>query len=506
VGALLSKHDDSRLRVWQAAFLALVVAIAVGLIRPGASWGSSTYNPAGDPYSMQNIAVADGVQSWWRAGVTGKGVDVALIDTGVAPVPALSGSNKVVNGPDLSLESQDPSFQHLDTNGHGTFMAGIIGGNDGQTGGYRGVAPGSRILSVKVGDANGGVDVSQVIAAIDWVVQHRHDHGLDIRVINLSYGTASSQPYLLDPLAYAAEQAWRKGIVVVAAAGNGGIGAGLADPAYDPWLISVGAADTMGTPSLADDEPAPFTAGAACGTCAAATLLAPGMHLQGLRVPGSYIDENNPSAALGSLYFRGSGTSQAAAYVSGAVGLLLQKYPKLTPDQVKQMLVAGAQPLPGASPLVQGHGELDLSKLLTAPGHSGAAGRGPGAPRWATGGGSLQLSRGNDLLSLNGVALAGDRDIFGKRFNAKAMATLERADHSWTGGRWNGSSWTGSSWSGHSWSGSSWSGSSWSGSSWSGSSWSTLSWSGNSWSGSSWSGSSWSGSSWSGSSWSAFSW
>ena len=127
-----------------------------------------------------------------------------------------------MNGPDLSLESQNPSLQYLDTNGHGTFMAGIIGGNDGQPGGYRGVAPDSRILSVKVGDADGGVDVSQVIAAIDWVVQHRHDNGMNIRVINLSYGTNSLQPYTVDPLAYAVEQAWKAGIVVVAAAGNTG--------------------------------------------------------------------------------------------------------------------------------------------------------------------------------------------------------------------------------------------------------------------------------------------
>ena len=494
MGAALTVRNAFRLRVWHAALMALAVALAVGLIRPGASWGSSSYDPAGDPYSMQNLTAADGVQAWRSAGVTGRGVDVALIDTGVAPVPALSGTGKIVNGPDLSLESQDPPLQHLDGNGHGTFMAGIIGGNDGRPGGYRGVAPGARILSVKVGDANGGVDVSQVIAAIDWVVQHRHEHGLNIRVINLSFGTNSSQPYVLDPLAFAAEQAWKKGVVVVAAAGNRGVGGGLADPAYDPWLISAGAVDTMGTPSLADDVPASFTAGAACGTCAAPTLLAPGMHLQGLRVPGSYIDVNNPGAALGDLYFRGSGTSESAAYVSGAVALLLQKYPRLTPDQVKQMLIAGAQPLPGASPLVQGSGELDLSTLLGAPGRLRDAGRGHGGPGGlepATGRGSLQLSRGDDVLSLNGVELVGEKDIFGKPFRAALMAALETAGHSWSGGRWNGSNWTGSSWSG---------------SSWSGSSWSTLSWSGHSWSGSSWSGSSWSGSSWSGDAWSSFSW
>ena len=104
--------------------------------------------------------------------------------------------------------------------------------------------PGSSV--VKVATADGGVDVSQVIAAIDWVVQHAHDNGLNIRVINLSYGTNSTQAYGVDPLAYAAEQAWKHGIVVVAAAGNTGYqrgnGApGLADPAYDPYVIAAGA-------------------------------------------------------------------------------------------------------------------------------------------------------------------------------------------------------------------------------------------------------------------------
>ena len=77
-------------------------------------------------------------------------------------------------------------------------------------------------MNVKVGAHDGAVDVSQVIAAIDWVVQHRNDNGLNIRVINLSYGTNSTQPYQVDPLAYAVEQAWKAGIVVVAAAGNSG--------------------------------------------------------------------------------------------------------------------------------------------------------------------------------------------------------------------------------------------------------------------------------------------
>jgi serine protease AprX len=486
-----------------------VIAAVVGAMHAGASWGASGYDPSTDPYSMQNITAADGAQAWWQAGYTGKGVDVALIDTGVAPVAGLSAPGKIVNGPDLSLESQNPQFRYVDTNGHGTFMAGIIAGNDGQPGGFRGVAPDARILSVKVGDADGGVDVSQVIAAIDWVVQHRHDNGMNIRVINLSYGTNSSQAYGVDPLAYAVEQAWKAGIVVLAAAGNSGFqkystAQGLADPAYDPQIIAVGASDTMGTPAVNDDQVASFSANAAscASSCRPPDLIAPGAHLQSLRDPGSYIDQNNPGAVLGTQYFRGSGTSEATAFTTGAVALLLQKYPSLTPDQVKAMLTSSCDSLPSFNWKAQGCGELNLNRLLSATPPLSA----PQFNAPSTGAGLLEASRGTDHISMNGVVLQGEQDIFGQPFNSTVMAALEATGSSWSGGTWNGSSWSGSSWSGSSWSGSSWSGSSWSGSSWSGSSWSALSWSGNSWTGSSWSGSSWSGSSWSGSSWSGSSW
>jgi serine protease AprX len=415
----------------------------------------------------------------------------------------------VINGPDLSLESQNSSLQYLDTNGHGTFMAGLIAGNDGQPGGYRGVAPDARIVSLKVGVADGGVDVSQLIAAIDWVVQHRNDNGLNIRVLNLSYGTNSTQPYQLDPLAYAVEQAWKAGIVVVAAAGNSGYqrgvsAQGLADPAYDPQILSVGGADTMGTATPWDDQVASYSASAAScsSSCRAPDLIAPGTHMQSLRVPGSYIDQNNPAGVVSDQFFRGSGTSEATAFVSGAVADLLQRYPQLTPDQVKAML--SCDKLASFNWKQEGCGELDMNKLLAASVPSALAAAQANIP--STGTGLLEGSRGTDHISMNGVVLQGEQDIFGKPFVSSAMAALEAAGSSWSCGVWNGSNWTGSSWSGSSWSGSSWSGSSWSGSSWSGSSWSGSSWSGSSWSGGSWSGSSWSGSSWSGSSWSGGAW
>ena len=155
---------------------------------------AGSYNPSTDPYSMAALTANIGATAWWNAGYTGAGIDVALIDTGVSPIEGLGDSGKIINGPDLSLESQAPNLTRLDTNGHGTFMAGLIAGKDSTLtapyanaadSAYRGVAPDARIVSLKVGTADGGVDVSQMIAAIDWVVQHKNDNGMNIRVLNL---------------------------------------------------------------------------------------------------------------------------------------------------------------------------------------------------------------------------------------------------------------------------------------------------------------------------------
>jgi serine protease AprX len=465
---------------------------------------------------MANTNAIIGAPAWWNAGYTGKGVDVALIDTGVAPVEGLATPGKIINGPDLSLESQAANLTHLDTNGHGTFMAGLIAGHDSTltapyanapASGYRGVAPDARIVSVKVGTADGGVDVTQVIAAIDWVVQHKNDNGMNIRVINLSYGTNSLQSYGVDPLSYAVEQAWKHGIVVVVAAGNTGYqrgkGApGLADPAYNPYVIGVGGYDPMGTAAFSDDLVGSYSASSAgCGSCKNPDLVAVGSHLQGLRVTNGFIDVNHPEGRLDARYFRGSGTSQAAAVTSGAIALILQKYPALTPDQVKRFLTDNGQKVPGADSQAQGGGEISLTKLAAKTPASYAQ-----KFTNSAGTGTVEGARGQDHLTRDGVTLTGEVDVFGRPFNATAMATAQAAGSTWSGGLWNGSTWSGSTWSGSTWSGSSWSGSSWSGSTWSGSSWSGSSWSGSSWSGSTWSGSSWSGSAWSGHSWADGSW
>src|SRR4051812_25104270 len=232
---------------------------------------------ANAPGSLSSVGSAIGVDDYWRAGFLGKGVDVAVIDSGVAPVKGLDGPGKLVHGPDLSFKSQSANLAHLDTYGHGTNMAGIIAGNDtgaGMTGGpafdpanhrdFTGIAPAARIVSVKVADAFGNADVSQVIMGIDWVIRHKDDsrQKLHIRVLNLSFGTDGTQAYTLDPLAYAVEQAWHRGIFVVVSAGNAGYGTpALSDPALDPFIMAVGASDYEGTLSEADDTTATFSSG-----------------------------------------------------------------------------------------------------------------------------------------------------------------------------------------------------------------------------------------------------
>jgi serine protease AprX len=477
----------------------------------GASYGlpSVPYNPATDVNSMYNIEQMDGADAYWNAGYTGQGVGVALIDSGVTPVDGLKTPGKVVNGPDLSFESQVPSLRYLDTFGHGTHMAGIIAGRDSavtsvsssDTTHFLGMAPNAQIVNVKVADALGQTDVSQVLAAIDWVVQHQNDNGMNIGVLNLSYGTDSSQSYVLDPLAYAAEQAWLHGIVVVVAAGNqGNWSNGLDDPAIDPYVIAVAAANTNNTTSVRNHSPAGFTS-QGDGT-RNPDLSAPGVHVVSLRDPGSFVDDEFGGAAtVSNRFFLGSGSSQAAAVVSGAAALLLSQRPGLTPDQVKALLDTHTHSMYGRTS-VKGSGELNLAAVLNAPT--------PNVTQtWPTssGTGSLEASRGSlHVVDANGDALSGEQDIFGNAVDTSALAASEANAAAWNGGVFNGSSWSGSSWSGSSWSGASWSGASWSGSSWSGSSWSGASWSGASWSGSSWSGGSWSGASWSGSSWSENDW
>jgi serine protease AprX len=496
------------------AVAALAVEPSVLAVSPDGTislFGTGNYQQSSDPYSMRNVEESVRATSMWAAGYTGAGVDIALIDSGVAPVQGLTGPGKVLNGPDLSFESQNPNQRYLDTFGHGTHMAGIIAGRDDaaigaayatDTTDFLGMAPDARIVSIKVANAYGNADVSQVIAAIDWAVQHAHDPGMNIRVLNLSFGTASSQTYVLDPLAFAAEAAWRQGLTVVAAVGNAGISAnGLADPAYDPFVIAAGAADHHGTGQYSQWDVATFSQ--AGDGIRNPNILAPGAHIQSLRDPGSSIDQTYPSGVINDRFFRGSGSSQAAAVISGALALMFQEHPSMSPDQAKALMKDQANPLRRSAGFGPKQGQLAIRLDTMA---SASVPTGTQSFVSSTGLGTLEGSRGPAHLVKDGVALQGEQDIFGHAFNAPEMAVLEAAGNSWSGGVWNGNVWSGNSWSGNSWQGSAWAGTSWDGNSWASNTWSGNSWQGNSWTGNSWASNSWDSNSWTGNSWASALW
>jgi serine protease AprX len=372
---------------------------------------------------MAQIAGGSGVVA---GAPDGHGVDVALIDSGVVPVGGLAEPGRVINGPDFSSEGRNPRLATLDTFGHGTHLAGLIAGRDPVTG-FAGVAPGARLVSVKVAGADGETSLAKVLAALAWVRTNRDADGRNIRVVNLALGVEDRGGYEDDVLAWAVEQLWREGIVVVAAAGNNGIRANRLDiPAADPFVIAAGATDTLETVEPADDRVADFSSRSRCRT---PDVVAPGTRMVSLRVPGSALDIEYPGARIGAGYFRGSGTSQAAAVVSGLVARLLSARPELAPDQVKALLTAGAVDLPDPRE-ADGAGRVDLGRMLAAQVPDAASVVQSWAPASIT---QQQLARA--MRDNNGYAYG-------------------RAE--WSGRRWSGRRWSGRRWSGRRWSGASW--------------------------------------------------
>jgi serine protease AprX len=424
-----------------------------------------------------------GAYTYYNAGYYGRGVDVALIDSGVnTSVPGVDQGN-VIQGPDFSFESQggygpnaNPALQHTDTFGHGTHLASIIAGRDASftmpagtsasaplkfpvgyytdTNQFMGIAPLSRVISLKVADANGATDVTQVMAAVDWVIKHAHDRGVNIRVINLSYGLDPSDPMARDALSYVVEQAWQAGIVVVAAAGNAGRATsakdpGLMSPAYTRSVLAIGALD-------ANLSGANYSSGSSSKNMRLPDVSVPGSSLIGLHNPGSTEDteiidqcaKGMASPVLGPLwqgegrFLKGSGTSQASALASGAIALMLSRNPELTPDGVKQLLRQTAGKVNQGSRRVTGEGIVNLAGAYAAIRGMRRPSQGSNPPG---GGGTIENARGtiqpdgtnvtapNDLTGPTGIVLKGNVDWMGDPINigeksSVSIMKLERVD------------------------------------------------------------------------------
>jgi serine protease AprX len=304
----------------------------------------------------------------WSLGYTGTGIGVAVIDSGVYAHDDLKTADGTGSRVVFS-ESFVPGLDASDQYGHGTHVAGIVGSNGADSTGpgfkrtLKGVAPNVNLISFRVLDANGAGSDAGVIAAIDEAINLRTKY--NIRVINLSLGRPVWESYTLDPLCQAVEAAWKAGIVVVAAAGNYGRDNSVGEHGYgtivapgnDPYVITVGAMNAMGTSYRGDDIVASYSSKGptAIDHIVKPDLVAPGNGVASLMapnctlaatlsnslVPNSYYKTGGTGTS--NTYFRMSGTSMATPVVSGAVALLLQQDPTLTPDQVKAVLMKTAQ-------------------------------------------------------------------------------------------------------------------------------------------------------------------
>ena len=287
-----------------------------------------------------------GADTLWAAGITGKGVGVAVIDSGI------SGDIAGLQGRRRQLAHHGQRDRHPgatrsgDDVGHGTHVAGILAGNsfnrdvgDPAYGAYVGIAPEADLIALKVADDAGDATMVDVITALQYVVHHKDDLG--IRVVNISMSSDTPGSYVDDPIDAAVEYAWHSGIVVVVAAGNRGDAADAVQypPGNDPYVISVGATDETGTPDPSDDVTAAFSSrGVTQDGAAKPEVLAPGAHIVAPLAMGSSFQALCPPCVVGDNYFRIGGTSMSAPVVAGAAALLLQARPDLNPDQIKGLL------------------------------------------------------------------------------------------------------------------------------------------------------------------------
>jgi serine protease AprX len=470
IGADLSIIGGFAATVPASALRQLQRANAIASITPDFATSSqgSTYSPYTDPGGPVGLSYDMGFIQYWNNGFTGRGVGVALIDSGIAPVAALAAPGKVFYGPDFTPTGYFRQQRGLDGYGHGTFMAGLIAGHNPNavypyinSAAFVGAAPDAHIVSVKVADYNGASTESAVIAGMQWAVQHRGDPGLNIKVMNLSLGVRDGLSYTNDPIDAAAEVAWKSGITVVASTGNDGR-QGLLAPANDPYVIAVGAVDGGNTLSVSDDAVATFSdVGDGVRNPDIAAL---GTHIVSLRDPGSNIDQRfgNGAGSVTSELMRGSGTSESAAITSGAVALLVSQRPGITPDQVKATLKANAMPLPNLTPNNAGAGALNMSWVFPQP-------TADSPQNWP--------AASSRLIPATNTGGAASSTAQGAVWSGAVWSTVDWNGAVWSGAVWSGAAWSGAVWSGAVWSGVKWTGAVWSGAVWSDSNWQTVGWS-----------------------------
>ena len=315
--------------------------------------------------SLGRSAVNNKLQTYLEAAapeLTGQGIGIALIDTGIS----VSAFNRDANSPvRYAFNAVNDTYHDIeDDTGHGTHLASLIAGFGDS---FRGVAPNADIVAIKAFDNDDTASILDVIRAIQWVVDHKD--AFNIRVLNLSISAQADLPYYLDPMNIALTKAWSEGLTVVVSAGNGGPQpSSITAPGNNPWLITVGAADYVSDQGWTDVAPFSGRGPTATGHIKP-DILVPGTLLAGVRAPNAKRPEAEPDHRDPEGFWITSGASQASAIASGLIALILESRPGLSNHDVKCILANTALPLLSdtndlVSPLAQGRGLLDLKAAL----------------------------------------------------------------------------------------------------------------------------------------------
>ena len=409
-------------------------------------------NKGGDNGNSSDPSTSDGVLAPSTLGGdagksdSGRGVTVALIDTGVSDTDALNrASGRLVDAVDTSgLNSDDGDIQEsgtfTDGYGHGTFMASLIAGGkvDGSGNSALGVAPGATIDVVKVADDEGNTSLAAVLAALNWVATH--SDSVDVANLSLSVDRPSDQ-YGIDPLNYAVTLTRASGVTVVVAAGNtpGVVG----DPGFDPAALTVGAADTTGKkPSVAT-----FSGFANVDGVSKPDVVAAGVNLLGEMPADSVIGQQYPDARQDSGLFRGSGTSQSTAIVSGLAALYLQNHKWASPYVVKAAIRDAASKV--------GNGATDGEGLVAIP-------HGASYSPFDTGELSLNVVQWYSTVTLWGPFWLDDtwdaRNWTARHWTARHWTARNWMARNWTARNWTARNWTARNWAARNWAAASWDG------------------------------------------------
>ncbi|MHB8451706.1 MAG: S8 family peptidase [Mycobacteriales bacterium] len=476
VGGMVASIDSA-----DAAALAMVPGVNVApdaAVAANMSTDTSTRPPAA---IFPEVTGATQLES---NGINGAGVTVAVLDTGIDPLPDFAG--RLIGGVDFSGEGNP--FQ--DSYGHGTFVAGLIAGNGASSNGqYMGEAPGANLVAIKVAGASGVTDEATVIDGINWAIQNRLLY--NIRVLNISLGAPPLTPTALNPMDQAVEAAWRSGIVVVASAGNAGPDNGtILAPGDDPLAITAGAINDQGTVTQTDDTVPAFSSVGPTYSDGwiKPDLAASGRSVVSLMAPGSTIATDYPSAIVGTANFVGSGTSFSAAITSGAAALVLQANPNNSPDQVKGRLLLGTTPGPVGDPFVDGHGELNAYNAATDP--------------------PVTLDQSGTFVgaSTTGVTVSlslawGQSTWNPANYSGPATDSAAWNSAAWNSAGWNSAAWNGSTWNGTAWNSAAWNSAAWNSAAWNGSTWNSAAWNGAAWNSAAWNSAAWNSAAWNSAAW-----